>query len=76
MKKRLLLVPILAVLFSQLTGCAVAAIVAAAKYGSAKKIEAKQGCQKNYNEYLKIAKNPISMSQYCGDASYAASGDK
>lgn len=55
---------------SQLQGCAVAAIgagIAAVKYGNAKKMEAKQSCQKNYNDYLKIAKKPIPLSEYCSE---------
>ena len=61
---------------SQLQGCAVAAIVAAVKYGDSAKIKAKQGCLRNYNNYLKLAKHPISLSQYCGDAGYSGSDDK
>jgi hypothetical protein len=59
---------ILAIL--QLQGCAVAAIgagIAAVKYANAKKTEAKQGCYKNYNDYLKIAKKPIPLSEYCAE---------
>lgn len=55
---------------SQLQGCAVAAIgagVAAVKYANAKKTEAKQSCYKNYNDYLKIAKKPIPLSEYCAE---------
>ncbi|HHF7372718.1 hypothetical protein [Legionella bozemanae] len=55
---------------SQLQGCAVAAIgagIGAVKYANAKKAEAKEGCHKNYNEYLKVAKKPIPLSEYCSE---------
>lgn len=68
MKKLKMALIILAI--SQLQGCAVAAIgagIAAVKYGNAKKTEAKQSCYKNYNDYLKIAKKPIPLSEYCAD---------
>ncbi|HFD7915695.1 TPA: hypothetical protein ACF58N_003290 [Legionella pneumophila] len=51
---------------SQLQGCAVAAI-GAVKYANAKKAEAKEGCHKNYNEYLRVAKKPIPLSEYCSE---------
>lgn len=65
--KSILIVSLISVLTVHLQGCAVAALVAATKYGNAKKEEARQGCQKNYNDYLKVAKNPMTMAQYCGD---------
>lgn len=61
-----------------LQGCVVAAVgagIAAVKYGNAKKMEAKQGCLKNYNDYLKVAKDPIPLSKYCGDTTYTNSKD-
>lgn len=53
-----------------LQGCAVTAIgtgIAAVEYADAKQTEAKQSCQKNYNDYLKVAKNPIPLSEYCAN---------
>ena len=79
MYKRLLLASLLTITCLQLQGCAVALIaagVAAVKASNAKKMEAKQGCLKEYNDYLKVAKHPIPLSKYCGDASYTNSADK
>ena len=73
---KIIMAIMLALVFTQLQGCAVAAIIAAVKYGDSAKIKAKQKCLKNYNEYLKIAKHPIPLSKYCGDSGYATSDDK
>ncbi|QLZ68463.1 hypothetical protein FOLKNPGA_01242 [Legionella sp. PC1000] len=66
--KMMFISPIIILGISQLQSCAVAAIgagVAAVKYANAKKIEANEGCKKNYNDYLKVAKKPIPLSEYC-----------
>lgn len=78
-KKTILLASLLTVACLQLQGCVVAAVaagVAAVKAANAKKIEAKEGCLKDYNEYLKVTKHPIPLSKYCSDASYSNSDDK
>lgn len=68
--KTLSLSVVFILVISQLQGCAVAAIgagIGAVKYANAKKAEAKEGCHKNYNEYLKVAKKPIPLSEYCAE---------
>lgn len=63
--KPVIFVTSIAMMASSLQGCMIAAVVAATKYGNAKKMEAKNGCQKNYNEYLKVTKKPMPLEQYC-----------
>ncbi|CAH15327.1 hypothetical protein lpl1090 [Legionella pneumophila str. Lens] len=41
--------------------------IAAVKYGNARKAEVKQTCLKNYNDYLRLTKNPVPLSKYCPD---------
>lgn len=68
--KTLSLSVVIILVILQLQLCAVAAIgagVAAVKYANARKAEAKEGCHKNYNEYLKVAKKPIPLSEYCAE---------
>ena len=63
--KKIAFIVSISIISLQLQGCGVAMLVAATKYGNAKKVEARQGCLKNYNEYLKVAKTPMSLDQYC-----------
>lgn len=65
--KPFLLIISICLISSQLQSCAIAAVVAAVKYGNAKKMEAKAKCQQNYNNYLKVSKNPISLNKYCSE---------
>jgi len=67
-KLKIVLIPSIIMAILQLQGCIVAAVgagIAAVKYANSQKTEA---CLKNYNEYLKVAKKPMSLSQYCAEA--------
>ena len=76
MNKLIKRITIIAGLTYGLSGCGIMIGAAAIKYANSKKIEARQGCLTSYNQYITKVKNPMSINEYCGGASYLSSKGK